>query len=132
MFMRTSVIIKYDLGYNSGNKLWTLLDDELFASYMEAGKEQEYELVKIEIALLMQSAVRASSIVENTNHRIRPYIDAKKRLSTEFCALLHLFLATKKYRRSVKGRAGKSPLELMTGQSHPTFLEMLGINHLKA
>ena len=78
-------------------------------------------------ALLIDHTVRASSLVENLNGRIRPFMNAKRRIHRSFFPLLQLFLNTKHYRRSRKDeRCGKSPLELLTGQPHSPFLTMLG------
>ena len=76
---------------------------------------------------VIDHTVRASSLVENLNGRIRPFMNAKRRIHRSFFPLLQLFLNTKHYRRSRKDeRCGKSPLELLTGQPHPPFLTMLG------
>ena len=78
------------------------------------------------ISILIEGTVRASSLVENTNQKIRPYINAKHVLSGPFCELIQLYINTRKYRRSIKGRTVKSPAELMMGRCHPPFLELLG------
>ena len=77
---------------------------------------------------LIDITYRASSMVENVNGRIRDYIDAKRSVPPMYFALIQLYMNTKKYRRSeVKERIGKSPLELLTGKSHPSFYQLLGI-----
>ena len=76
---------------------------------------------------VIDHTVRASSLVENLNGRIRPFMNAKRRIHHSFFPLLQLFLNTKHYRRSRKDeRCGKSPLEMLTGLPHPPFLTMLG------
>ena len=71
---------------------------------------------------------RASSIVENLNSRIRVYMNIKKVVPKKFFVLLKVYLNTRKYRRSrVNERKRKSPLELMTGQEHPDFYEIIGL-----
>jgi len=103
------------------------LYDSLFEKLWELSCEDILEQILSDIRFLVSHTVRASSLVENTNHKVRPYIQMKKNLSPEFCHLLQLFLNTKKYRRSIKGRAGKTPLELLTGIPSLPFLELMGL-----
>lgn len=69
---------------------------------------------------------RASSMVENVNSRLRAYMDIKKHVSSNFYSLVQLYLNTKKYRRSrVDSRKGHSPVELLTGETWPDFIDLL-------
>jgi hypothetical protein len=71
--------------------------------------------------------VRASSLVENLNSRLRSYFFLRRHLGNDYLALLQFFLNHRRYQRSEHPeRAGKSPAELLTGQSHPHWLELLG------
>jgi hypothetical protein len=71
--------------------------------------------------------VRASSLVENLNSRLRSYFFLRRHLGNDYLALLQFFLNHRRYQRSeYPERAGKSPAELLTGQSHPHWLELLG------
>jgi hypothetical protein len=71
--------------------------------------------------------VRASSLVENLNSRLRSYFFLRRHLGNDYLALLQFFLNHRRYLRSEHAhRVGKSPAELLTGQSHPHWLEMLG------
>lgn len=71
--------------------------------------------------------VRASSIVENINSRIRLYIFLRRHLGPTHLDLLRFFLNHRRFLRSERPeRTGKSPAELLTGQEHPHWLEMLG------
>lgn len=72
-------------------------------------------------------AVRASSIVENINSRLRPYFFLRRHLGHDYLDLLQFFLNHRCFLRSEHpGRVGKSPAELLTGATHPHWLEMLG------
>ena len=69
---------------------------------------------------------RASSMVENVNSRLRPYMDMKKHVSSQFYSLVQLHMNTKKYRRSrIKTRKGHSPVEILTGEPWPEFIDLL-------
>lgn len=68
----------------------------------------------------------ASSLVENLNGRLRPYMNLKRMVPEKFLTLLKVYFNTKRYRRSRKAeRAGKSPLELLTGKKHKDFYDIV-------
>jgi hypothetical protein len=76
---------------------------------------------------LANSTVRASSMVENLNSRLRSYFTLRRHLGAGYLALLQFFLNHHRFDRSERPeRVGKSPAELLTGQSHPHWLAMLG------
>jgi hypothetical protein len=71
--------------------------------------------------------VRASSLVENFNSRLRSYFFLRRHLGNDYLTLLQFFLNHRRYLRSDRPeRVGKSPAELLNGQSHPHWLELLG------
>jgi hypothetical protein len=76
---------------------------------------------------LARRTVRASSIIENLNSRLRNYFFLRRHLGSDYLALLQFFLNHRRFLRSERPeRAGKSPAELLTGKAHPHWLEMLG------
>jgi hypothetical protein len=71
--------------------------------------------------------VRASSIIENLNSRLRAYFFLRRQLGDEYLVLLQFFLNHRRFLRSEHPeRVNKSPAELLTGKPHPHWLEMLG------
>ncbi len=67
---------------------------------------------------------RASSAIENVHSVLRPYIRVHKRVSPGFLDLFSFYWNTRKRRW---GRhKGTSALEVLTGESHPDWLTMLG------
>jgi len=71
--------------------------------------------------------VRSSSIIENINSRLRNYFFLRRQVGSDYLALLQFFLNHRCFLRSeCAERVGKSPAELLTGQAHPHWLEMLG------
>lgn len=71
---------------------------------------------------------RASSLVECLNSRIRPFMNVQRKVSAEFFDLLTLYINTYHLDRSrVPSRVGKCPMELLTGEEHVDFWELLGI-----
>lgn len=79
------------------------------------------------VAYVRQHTVRASSVVENLNSRLRGYFSLRRHIGPDYLALLKFFLNHRRFLRSdLRDRVGKSPAELLTGQRHPHWLEMLG------
>jgi hypothetical protein len=79
------------------------------------------------VAELAERTTRASSVIENLNSRLRGYFFLRRHLGADYLALLQFFLNHRRFLRSERPeRVGKSPAELLTGQSHPHWLEMLG------
>jgi hypothetical protein len=80
-----------------------------------------------ELEEVRRHTVRASSLVENLNSRLRSYFFLRRHLGDGYLSLLQFFLNHRRYLRSEHPeRVGKSPAELLNGQSHPHWLEMLG------
>jgi hypothetical protein len=76
---------------------------------------------------LAGQVVRASSLVENVNSRLRSYFFLRRQLGPDYLELLRFFLNHRRFQRSEhEERVGKSPAELLTGQDHAHWLEMLG------
>jgi len=83
--------------------------------------------VQAAVAALAKGTVRASSLVENLNSRLRSYFFLRRHLGADYLALLQFFLNHRRLERSDRPeRVGKTPAELLAGQSHPHWLEMLG------
>ena len=76
---------------------------------------------------LRGSVVRASSVVENLNSRLRNYFFLRKEVGQGYLELLRFFLNHRRFLRSEHSeRVGKSPAELLSGQEHKHWLELLG------
>jgi hypothetical protein len=70
---------------------------------------------------------RASSVVENLNSRLRNYFFLRREIGNDYLDLLRFFLNHHRFLRSERPeRVGKSPAELLSGRSHPHWLELLG------
>ena len=80
----------------------------------------------------MKHIPRASSLVENLNSRLRTYFTLRRQLGTPYLGLLQFFLNHRTYLRSQRPeRVGKSPAQLLTGSSHPHWLELLGFTRFQ-
>ena len=67
------------------------------------------------------------ALVENLNSRLRTYLFLRRQLGKDYLTLLQFFLNHRRYLRSDDpSRVGKSPAELLTGEPHAHWLELLG------
>jgi hypothetical protein len=83
--------------------------------------------VSVVVAELAKRTTRASSVIENLNSRLRNYFFLRRHLGPDYLALLQCFLNHRRFLRSERPeRVGKSPAELLIGETHPHWLEMLG------
>ena len=89
---------------------------------------QFYLLVEA-VEQAMKETPRASSLVENFNSRLRNYFFLRRQLGNNYLDLLRFFLNHRTFLRSEHPeREGKSPAELLTGESHTHWLELLGFD----
>lgn len=80
----------------------------------------------------LKATPRASSMVENLNSRLRNYFFLRRSLGNHYLSTLQFFLNHRQFVRShVPERIGKSPKQLLTGEAHPHWLEMLGFQRFQ-
>jgi hypothetical protein len=76
---------------------------------------------------LSDRVVRASSLAENINSRLRCYFFLRRQLGTDYLTLLQFFLNHRRFLRSeAPSRIDSSPADLLTGERHAHWLELLG------
>jgi len=81
----------------------------------------------VRVQVLANQVVRASSVIENLNSRLRPYFFLRRQLGADYLVLLQFFLNHHRFLRSEHpDRVGKSPAQLLTGETHAHWLELLG------
>lgn len=91
----------------------------------EAGAQAE--ALERAVAEVLSDVLRASSAVENINSILRGYFFLRRSIGPTFLSLLQFYLNHRRFRRSAHPeRVGKSPRELLSGQPHSHWLEMLG------
>jgi hypothetical protein len=89
--------------------------------------KKDYSKIRNLFNDLIANTIRASSIVENINSLLRPYLDIKKSPNQNFLDLLQLYFNTRKFKRSnIDSKKGYSPLELYTKKEQFDFFEILG------
>jgi hypothetical protein len=80
------------------------------------------------VSQAMARTPRSSALVENLNSRLRNYFTLRRHLGSAYLDLLRFFLNHRRFMRSrLAERIGRSPRELMTGESHPHWLTLLGL-----
>jgi hypothetical protein len=93
---------------------------------------EQYHSLQQATQALARATVRASSVIENINSRLRSYFFLRRHLGTGYLSLLQFFLNHRRFLRSEHAqRVGRSPRELLTGQPHPHWLEMLGYSRFR-
>jgi hypothetical protein len=86
-----------------------------------------FEDVCAAVTALSKATVRASSLVENLNSRLRNHFFLRRTLGSAYLDLLQFFLNHRPLERSDRPeRTGKTPAQLLTGGAHPHWLDMLG------
>jgi hypothetical protein len=93
---------------------------------------QKFYWIESMVDEVLKKTVRANSLVENINSRLRTYFTLRRELGNEYLQFLQFFLNHRRFIRSeCEERVGKSPAELLTGKQHNHWLEMLGFELFK-
>lgn len=87
---------------------------------------EKYEEIEEAVLMILETTYRCSSIVENFNSRLRPYLDERKMVTQKHLGLIQFYLNHKPFMRSKHKRlVDKTPAEALTGKAHDSWLEML-------
>ncbi len=98
------------------------------SSALEGLIGEKYDEIEDSVLMILESTHRCSSMVENLNSRVRPYLDGLKSVSRKTLGLIQFYLNHKPFMRSKQARlVNKTAAEAMTGKSHQPWLEMLGL-----
>jgi len=101
-------------------------------SAVQACLRGRFHAVRCAVLDLATRTVRASSLVENLNGRLRPYFTLRRWLGPAYLELLQFFLNHRRLERSDRAeRVGKTPAELLTGAENPHWLELLGYTRFR-
>jgi transposase-like protein len=108
------------------------LNYELKSSNLECIIGNHYDSLENDILDILAQTPRCSSMVENYNSRLRPYLDGRKEVTPERLGLIQFYLNHKPFLRSHHTHLkNKTPAEALTGKEHPSFLELLGYSTFK-
>lgn len=93
---------------------------------------KQYEQIEDEVLNVLAATPRCSSMIENFNSRLRPYLDARKQITSESLDLIRFYLNHQVFLRSRHDyMQGKTPAEVLSGSRHPNWLEMLSFTRFK-
>ena len=80
----------------------------------------------------MASTPRASSLVESVNSRLRSYFFLRRSVGPGYLELMQFYLNHRVLQRSDRAhRVVKSPREILTGERHQNWLDVLGFPKIK-
>jgi hypothetical protein len=116
---------------------WGLLNTQTLSVWDDQRWQQEvvwhqrlgtkYHALSVAVAAIRGRVVRASSVIENINSRLRGYFFLRRELGAGYLSLLQFFLNHRRLLRSAHAeRTGQSPAELLTGTAQGHWLELLG------
>lgn len=99
------------------------------SSELETLIGETYDDVEDAVLFVLEKTHRCSSMVENFNSRLRPYLDERKMVTQKHLGLIQFYLNHKPFMRSQhKAFVNKTPAEILTGKTHNSWLEMLGFS----
>ena len=88
---------------------------------------EKFHAAQTAVIAIMDETPRASSVIENLNSRLRAYFFLRRQLGDDYLDLLRFFLNHHRFLRSEHPqRVDRGPAELLTGQVHAHWLELLG------
>ncbi len=94
--------------------------------------EDRFDEVEDAVLGVMDTTERTSSMVENLNGRVRRPIENRREIDHGYLDLLRYFLNHKPLIRSARPeRKGRTPAEILSGKSHPHWLELLGFERFQ-
>ena len=89
----------------------------------------KYDEIEDDVLHVLETTHRCSSMVENFNSRLRPYLDKRRFITPKRLALILFYLNHKPFARSKHERlVNKTPAESLTGKPHEPWLNMLGFD----
>lgn len=99
---------------------------------LRAALRNRYHLAVSIVADCLASTPRASSLVESVNSRLRSNFFLRRTIGHGYLDLMQYFLNHRVLERSDRAhRIGKTPREILTGEAHQNWLDILGFPKVK-
>lgn len=108
--------------------------DQYFSQSLPLQDELEDHFDDVEDAVVeaLETTERTSSMIKNPNGCVRTHIRNRQEIGFCFLDLLRCFMNHNPIVRSSKTvRKGKSPAEVLSGKTHPHWLELMGYERFK-
>jgi len=91
-----------------------------------------FDLIEDDVLNCIDTTYRTSSVIENFNSRLRPYIDARKGFKSNRYSFIQFMLNHLPFKRAVNPEhKGKSAAEIFTGKDLPEWTELLNLKRFK-
>ena len=104
----------------------------LRSDILEKQLGDKFDDIEDAVIVALYSTERTSSMIENLNGRVRKHLYNRQESGHGFLDLLRFYLNHTPLLRSARPeRHKKSPVENLSGKSHPHWLEMLGYERFK-
>jgi len=95
--------------------------------------KHKFHTLQSDVVEAMNSTPKASSSAENLHSRLSGYFFLRKKIGNKYVELLRFYLNHSPFLQSAKPeRVNKTAAELLAGQPHPNWLEMLGYQRFQA
>ena len=121
----------WDICYFSRYKL-NSQEYQLQSLALDAELGDTFDLIEDEVLNCMDTTYRTSSVIENFNSRLRPYIDARKGFKSNRYSFIQFMLNHLPFKRSANPEhEGKSAAEIFTGKDLPEWTEYLNLTRFK-
>jgi hypothetical protein len=121
----------WDICYFSRYKL-NSQEYQLQSLALDAELGDTFDLIEDEVLNCMDTTYRTSSVIENFNSRLRPYIDARKGFKSNRYSFIQFMLNHLPFKRSAnQEHKGKSAAEIFTGKDLPQWTELLNLTRFK-
>jgi hypothetical protein len=99
---------------------------------LDAELGDTFDLIEDKVLNFMDTTYRTSSVIENFNSRLRPYIDARKGFKSNRYSFIQFMLNHLPFKRSANpDHKGKSAAEIFTGKGLPEWTELLNLTRFK-
>jgi hypothetical protein len=91
-----------------------------------------FDLIEDQVLNCIDTTYRTSSVIENLNSRLRPYIDARKGFKSNRYSFIQFMLNHLPFQRSAnEAHKGKSAAEIFIGKDLPEWTELLNLKRFK-
>ena len=126
-----SLATVWDICYFSRYK-FNFQEYQLRSLKLDENLGDTFDLIEDEVLNCIYTTYRTSSVIENFNSRLRPYIDARKGFKSNRYSFIQFMLNHLPFKRSANPEhKGKSATEIFTGKDLPEWTELLNLKRFK-
>jgi hypothetical protein len=121
----------WDICYFNRYKL-TSQEYQLQSLALDEKLGDKFDLIEDDVLNCIDTTYRTSSVIENFNSRLRPYIDARKGFKSNRYSFIQFMLNHLPFKRSANPEhQGRLAAEIFTGKDLPEWTELLNLKRFK-